>query len=442
MNLILFTCIVQILMWFVISYTIYKKNNDLFNTGVIISSLFIIYFPLKILGSYYGFSYIQNPFEYLSVDFIIFSMLLANVSVFLIIFPFLFCRRFKIKADRSAFVIKKNIKYPTIIFFLILFFIIKVTIFGFDRIYAITNIDLLLETPEIFSNERAGGGWRAILHHVAFVILFFHFYLVFLNWASWNKIYKFFYVILFLSMLYPLLVITYSKHEMIYPLFLCLIVIHCLKLLNGSKSLSYIHGVLLALGFFGLIIIAGMLRYGIYVGTFLEWLFIPFDSADNFTFILSRIDNMFWGDMFLLPTIENLFISPIPRQLWPDKPFVNGFLRIQEIYLPYHFSGYTGETVSTTLMGEFMVSGGILFLIIGSIMTGLILYYFYDLYFTSNRLSMTCIHAFIILNIYELYRGGTRIFPMFMIGLFVFLLLIPLLNKIFIDGNNSQNVAK
>jgi hypothetical protein len=109
--------------------------------------------------------------------------------------------------------------------------------------------------------------------------------------------------------------------------------------------------------------------------------------------------------MDFLPLIEN-FTSLIPRFLWPDKPLVMSAFRVQELYLFERFSGPLGETVSTSLPGSAIISGGVLFMVFSSFMIGIIYKYVYEKAVLSKSWIMKGLQVMMLLLCNSIMRQG------------------------------------
>jgi len=141
-----------------------------------------------------------------------------------------------------------------------------------------------------------------------------------------------------------------------------------------------------------------------------------FDAPDNLAVILLRMNDIWFGDLEFKPTIDYIFIKPIPRFLWPNKPLVLGNMYIMSEYLPERFTDYTGEVVSPSMAGEMIVSGGVLFMAIWSFFLGLLFAVFYQRAHRKESSPLSIVlYIWLILNVFNVLRSGTGIISPFIV---------------------------
>jgi hypothetical protein len=135
-----------------------------------------------------------------------------------------------------------------------------------------------------------------------------------------------------------------------------------------------------------------------------------FDAPDNLSFIMSRVDDWWAGDLAFAPTLQYTFLSAIPRVVWRDKPLVMGNQYIMQRYLPERFTDETGEVISPSMAGEMLVSGGFWFVIGWSLLLGIVLTLVYRWTQKHRRSPLAlAVYVWLCLNVFNLLRSGTGI---------------------------------
>ncbi|NJM99039.1 MAG: oligosaccharide repeat unit polymerase [Phormidesmis sp. RL_2_1] len=157
--------------------------------------------------------------------------------------------------------------------------------------------------------------------------------------------------------------------------------------------------------------IAGVLR-GVAQG------YIPTEQIDTATWLrLSSAEdaNMLDGFVMLKEAFTHIvpfrfgmahieiLMRPIPRALWPNKPVGGGYLQAVGLVDPT-----TGSTLgfSPTLFGDFYSEGGLIAIIIFSILYGLLFAYIVRLSLKLHPFSGLLIRAILLSSMVPLLRGG------------------------------------
>ncbi|MFP3014198.1 MAG: ECA oligosaccharide polymerase [Arsenophonus sp.] len=132
----------------------------------------------------------------------------------------------------------------------------------------------------------------------------------------------------------------------------------------------------------GSIIIVGMFwlalkRYGLDISDikdFYAFLYLTRDTFspwENLSLLLDNYDEIqFQG---LAPIVRDFYVF-IPNWLWPEKPKI--IFNTANYFTRQVLNDYSGLAISPTLIGSFVVMGGVIFIPIGAIVVGLIIKWF------------------------------------------------------------------
>lgn len=101
-------------------------------------------------------------------------------------------------------------------------------------------------------------------------------------------------------------------------------------------------------------------------------------------------------------TVDFIF-SPIPRSIWPDKPY-NFNSQMTQYYLPDQFANLIVSDF--TMLGELLVNFGVVGLAFGSFIFGLLINYFNKIYIVSKDNFFYFWYPFMILKPMSVLYGG------------------------------------
>jgi oligosaccharide repeat unit polymerase len=442
--LLFWALIVDILVWVAVAHAIAVTKKNTLHIGVIFSGLFILSYPLKFLASFFGFS-VMNPLV-LSEEWLWLSFLIFNISGVMFLIPMLIVKK-NVANTKSHKVreiqIKKNFIWPLLFFALI---IIGVS-YGMRAIDAVFSFSTEIMHSRIAerADERLGSGPLVLLRTIGEVMLALSLFRLAELWLRYKKIHRILVIILILLICLFLLVVSGSKHQGLMPLCYFIIFLNIKMVTSGlnvwsfsTVSMAGLIGLMLV-GIFG--VVRGLggaeeipfsdLAFQVFIQ-----LSNAFDAPDNLSFILSRVENIWFGDLYFEPTIQYI-VGTIPRFLWPDKPVIMGNLFIQEIYLYERFTDEMGEVISPSMPGEMIVSGGIIFMSFWSLILGLF-YAFHTKYaYQSNNWVWKILYAFLVINVFNILRSGTGFlaaYILFSFAVFIIWLVLKLANGMFIKN--------
>ena len=161
---------------------------------------------------------------------------------------------------------------------------------------------------------------------------------------------------------------------------------------------------------------------------FLFLLAIPFDAFDNAVTIINRFYYENYTLLFVPGDISYLaesFLNYVPRAVWPEKPEVQGFWRIQRDYLPNLYSGTNGMSVSTSLPVDILLNFG---LPLGSMLLFIIARFLKNV--DLNNIHLGYMYPFIVIFAVEFSRGGFRNFWFVILQLIATIILIKIISLV------------
>lgn len=403
--------VADMFIWIGLARFIANTKKDTLHIGVLFSLLFIVTYPLKFLASLFGFA-VMNPLV-LHEKWLWWSFFIFNLSGIMFLLPMLAMK----SVVRTVAYPKENAK-PRINWVLPFMAVAIIAIsYGPQAVIAAFSFstDVLQSRIEERGDERLGSGPMALLRSVGDVLLALSLLRIATVWLI-SKGRQKLQIVIFLAMISLfLLTVSGSKHQGLEPLFYFVVFLNLSKVI--SKADNWKFSSVLKGGFIGVLLVGvfGLIRgfgsvvdesgYGMWFQVFVQ-LSNAFDGPDNLAYILSRMGNIWLGDLSFEPTFQYIAGS-VPRFLWPDKPVIMGNLFIQQIYLFERFSSETGEVISPSMPGEMLVSGGVFFMCIWSFLLGLFFSLHYKLAYQSKNWVWTVLYAFLAANVFNVLRSGT-----------------------------------
>ena len=364
MNSVITVSLINCLIWILFAYYISRKRKDSLHIANIFILLFVLTYPIKLILTELGFSILDSSLY--GADWQIYALFIANVSAFLFVCGALLSSRkalsFNVNDVQSINQEKPGkIPWGWFAFFMVLL----VSAYGVGPFANVFSQALLLDFMSIKSDFRTNRALAALCTQGYLVCL-----ILFMNkviYAKHNFLSIALQVSLWTFMSYLLISLTGSKYTALLPLASYFLLVNT-KRVKNLKPLAFPKMLLLGLGGIIMLMLFAYLRgFGsfqdesfseIIYTAFVQFTY-AFDGPDNLTIILYRLSDFWFGDLNFAPTIQNVFISPIPRFLWPDKPEVLSNLFIMKEYLFERYTDHLGEVISPSMAGENDPVGGI-----------------------------------------------------------------------------------
>ncbi len=428
MSLVVIVSTFSIAFWVFIAWRLSARFSDAMHFGVLFALLFVVNYPLKLIFTEYGFPSAMDSLA-LEPIYRLMALGLSNLCALAFVAPLFF---FKLRVPLGT-----PEDYPQVLqtkktyLWLFLFLGFEIIGVGPEKLVYLLDFGRATDLIEIRTEERLDSAMAGLLRFAGMAALIMHVSSVASKWVLLGKKSYFMVFIVWPGIMYFFLVLTGSKQSVLILPLLAVILFNYYRRIYRQKFYSFqtIMGFLLV----GVLLVGllGYLRgFGTLYGNPLEQMLqqglYAFDAIDNFAFIIYRMGDYWRGDLDFLPTIHNLSVSVVPRFFWPDKPLVMSNQFIMQIYLPERFTGHLGEAVSPSMPGEFMLSGGIFFMLFWSAAIGLLFYFFYfKTHQPKAKLFFLMGYLFLAININNLLRSGDG-----MLGIFVVFCVVALIVRL------------
>jgi hypothetical protein len=410
---VLVWCGVSALCWTALGSAIALKTRDGLHLGTIFCLLFAVSYPIKLAGTVFGFAAMNS--DILGAEWQLRSLGLANVSAVFFVVPVIVGARRQQKTD--AFEVARRTHDSCAMVWLVAAMVLLTTSYGFAALRGIVSIDAWSELREQRDQARLfSGGW-ALIRDAGIFCLITHFGGAVRRWERLDVVQRVGLVLIWGVVGYILLAVSGSKYMALLPLAISLFMANFIRIERHGSGIPLSRTAgwgLMALVGIGL---TGYLRgftaladdENIALSALIQASF-AFDAPDNLSFILSRVNNWWTGDLEFVPTLQYMFLGPFPRILWPDKPLVMGNLYIMQHYLSERFTDELGEVINPSMAGEMLVSGGLWFVIVWSLLLGIgcILVYRWAQRHRDSRIALAT-QVWLSLNVFNLLRSGTGI---------------------------------
>jgi len=364
-------------------------------------------YPVKLILSKYGFSVLDS--NTLGISYQQQSLYISFFCSVLFLIPALFFH--KVKSPPDLNINKHNLASLKLIIIIFGIFVLLSNDLNAIKSALTLQFDAINDINKAKGAERQNSSFKAIFSNVSTALITVFCY----NLANTaKKLFSMINVMKVLAIGFFMLLVTSSKMTAIYPIAAYVISVSMIYVNRGGK-INYFKIILSFLLFLVLTAFAGFIRAITSETDFsvahmaLIQLLNAFDMPDNFAFILSRINDFWLGDRNLSLTWEYLFVAFIPRFLWPDKPDVFGNMSVMRDYFFERYGGFSGEVLSPSMPGEMMVSGGMIFLIMWSLIVGSLYYIIVNKAYYSKNKVWIILYIWSLINLVNLLRSGSGV---------------------------------
>jgi hypothetical protein len=405
-------CAVSAAAWLLLGTRIAAKRRDGFHPGTIFCLLFAWTYPLKLIGTTLGFAVLNS--SQLGSEWQLTALALANVAAAMFVLPVILGAKAHHASEGGA---PDTVDRASGLGWLVAAMTLIVASYGFYALRNIFAFDVLAEISEQRGETRTYSAMSALVRDAGTFCLITHFAVVMRRWASMRTGARLMYGLVWCGAAYAMLAVSASKYQGLLPFAAGVLVANLLRVERTGRGFALSRTVAWSLVAVVGISTAGYLRgFGAiqstegFVLTSVTQMSHAFDAPDNLSFILSRIDNPWTGDLAFAPTLQYLVLSSIPRAAWPEKPLVLGNQYIMQHYLSERFTDEAGEAISPSMAGEMLLSGGVWFVIVWSLVLGIGCMTVYRL--AHRHLdSPVAVAAYVwmSLNIFNLLRSGTGV---------------------------------
>ena len=411
---VLVWCIFSAVVWVVIGSVIARRREDGLHPAAIFCMLFALSYPLKLFATSYGFASLDSSM--LDVEWRLWALGLANVSAAMFVLPVALGARPVHRELRHAEE-PDPWRKSAAVGWLLTAMALLVASYGFDSLWQILSFEALTELRKQRDQSRLFSAPAALMRDAGTFCLITHLGVVIRGWTSLGHGLRLSYLLSWGAFTYVLLAISGSKYMGLLFFGIVVLVANVVNIERHGRgfrlSRTAVWGIIAFVG----IGLTGYLRGfgeiptadGFIIAALIQTAY-AFDAPDNLSFILSRAENWWTGDLAFAPTLQYMFLGAIPRALWRDKPLVMGNLYIMQRYLPERFTDETGEVVNPSMAGEMLLSGGLWFVVFWSLILGVMfmLVYRWAQTHRGSRVALA-LNVWLSLNVFNLLRSGTGI---------------------------------
>lgn len=435
-NTIIFIIILSFMWIIIILSFITKKRGSIFHPYIFYNFMYSLYYPLGLILHYMAYKmgieklWFSSPYLVIKYSIVIFYYFLLFIFIFNITYLAL---KIFFSFGKVKFTYVKKLKFiinKKLILFISLFFCISVLLL----IFYIKSIGLFLLNEGYILTQQIKAG-RGIFKSIVYVFTFFFFSMVLLIIRiKINK--KLGYILGFLLCVF--LLITIGERKISVSIVIPLIIYDYLNF--GFKirniMLSLIIGVLLiSWGFIrgrGLLNVTPIYNFNFFVFIIGNYL----GSYSHLEPLANIIDlhlhkEIFWSKIFI-----DYFYYNVPRFLSPNKPLVVG---PQSIITPIFNLPEENLTVVPSSIGEAILAGGIIGLVIYGILHAIFIYFIERLIYKKafTDINYFCLYSFILIYIiFAMNRSGFFVVTSELI-MFILFGIIFLTEKYFFQLLNS-----
>jgi WzyE protein len=411
---VLASCTVSALVWVAVGWAVAQARKDGLHLATIFSLLFAVSYPLKLIATSYGFASLNSVA--LGEEWRLRALGLANLSAAIFVLPVIL-RAMPARLDLQPTETPAQERMSAAVGWLLTAMVLLIASYGFDSLWRILSFEALTELREQRDQSRLFSAPTALMRDAGTFCLITHFGIAIRGWERLGRGLRISYVLSCSAVAYVLLAISGSKYMGLLPFAIAILVANAIHIERHGRGFRFTQTAawgLIAIVGIGL---TGYLRGfgeiptpdGFIVAALIQTAY-AFDSPDNLSFILSRTENWWTGDLSFAPTLQYMFLSPIPRAVWAEKPLVMGNQYIMQRYLAERFTDESGEVISPSMAGEMLVSGGFWFVIVWSLILGILVagVYRWTQTHRGSRLSLA-VYTWLCLNVFNLLRSGTGI---------------------------------
>lgn len=408
--------IIGIIAWLFIIIKFRRKNDDNLHPMVVFLLFYILNYPVKMIATKYGIHLIDsNAFgEHTQI----LALILSDISTMLIIA--IFSYKPKIKGDLNERLWSGTYDFwNASIFFVALFILSGRIVYGRGSVSRMFSLTAMMDYRAYRSTENIGGGVAGVFGVVMTISMYAFIYLG-VNTTMRKPIRK---KLLFLGVVAMLTWYGYAQTLakttlLMTPIAFIISCQMCSKRSGGKGIPLRWIGVVGMAGLFAVAVmeLTDVMEVREVTGSRAEALlnsfFNPsFDAPDNLTAILNRMDNIWIGELKFIPFLYNLFLSKIPRAIWPGKSPVNGKIMIVREFLPeFYVNDRQYNSASPSIVGDGLASGGLIFVLVLSAAYGILFYNLYQKAVESDNLISNLLYIYFIANLNNFCRGGSDIF--------------------------------
>lgn len=405
----------SITLWTGIILYIRKKNKDNLHPIIILLLFYLLNYPIKMIATKYGIYLIDS--NAIGEEKQIEALALSDFSMFFIYVAFSF--KPKIRKNLTKRLLTNTYDFGNAYIFFTFVFIISGWIsYGAESLSRMLSLSSMMDYRAYRSVTGYGGGMGGLLSTIMTISIYSLIYLGVAETYKKSLRKKLLFLLEIVIFTWYAYAQTLAKTTLLMSPIVLLVSYHMCSKKNGGKGISLkLIGIIGVSGLFAVAVmeLTDVLAVREITGSrgvaLLNSFFNPsFDAPDNLTAIIDRIDSIWFGQLSYKPFLYNLFLSKIPRVLWPGKSAINGKIMIVKNLLPEFFVSNTNyNSASPAIAGDALASGGIFFVVVISIIYGALFYNIYTTAKNTDNLIPNLLYLFLISNFNNFCRGGSDI---------------------------------
>lgn len=414
MNSVVFYCVISAVIWSVIAIRCIKKTDDIFNYVTVFILFYLLNYQIKMIATKNGI-YLLNSNQF-GDDMQMLAMVLSDFSALLIVFP-MFLEKRKINYNTE---VANRLGYRNWFYTICVMFVISIGLcilaYGISSLTDITSIEAMVNRRTWRALNRHGSGGKETLRSIATLLELSIVYFTVIGWKQMKRMQKIISLGMIGFLAWYFFSIYLAKTDLLLPLMGFAIIYNAVTKQKCGRGIPITWAfrilvlVIILIPILDLIDVASSSKDGFLAFATLRNFFVPsFDCPDNLTAILSRMNNVFLGDGNFTPLIYNLFASKIPRAIWPSKNPLGSKVMIVKDYLPEFYEGGASTTASPSIVGDAIVSMGLISVAILSIVYGIIFYHLYKKMRYEGDYFYTIIYASLCTSMNSFCRSGSGI---------------------------------
>lgn len=411
--MVIFYCIFSSISWLVFALLLMKKYRDNLNIVSVFLMFYILNYPIKLIATKFGIHLIDS--NQFGEGYQLAAVILSDVTALFILWGFTLGSRVKpFKIVRES----ENIQAVHGTWFWgILFVLCGFMTYGASSITRMVSYADMLEFRIYRAEHRLGNGILGVFMTIMDLCLCAMIY----AWIHIRKrtIRSSVLALLIFCFMWYTFANTLSKTSALSPVVVAVLMWNIKEVKAGRKGLKVSNIILLGIAGVTLISMIELMdvksvkdNISIYERAYLaiQSFFNPsYDVIDNLTAILYRVKDPVLGDLGWMPFLYNLILSKIPRSIWRTKYPGDGKLMIIEHMLPEFYDGLQSSAASPSILGDALVSGGVLLVLLAVLIYGFLFYWIYRKAMSSEKWVWVVLYCYSFIGLNSFCRDGSGI---------------------------------
>lgn len=405
-------CVLSSIVWIAVVLLLMRRYRDNLNIVSVLLMFYILNYPIKLIATKFGIHLIDS--NQFGEGYQLTAIILSDVTTLFILLGFRLgsrVRPFKIVRESEDIQAVYGLWFWGLLFVLCGFMTYGAT--SVTRMFSYTE---MLEFRTYRAEHRLGNGILGLL----MVVMDLCFFAIIYAWVHIRKrtIRSKVLALLILCFMWYTFANTLSKTSALSPVVVAVLMWNIKEVKAGRKGIKVRNIILLGIAGVALISMIELMdvktieniSVGERVYLAIKSFFNPsYDVIDNLTAILYRVKDPVLGDLRWMPFLYNLILSKIPRSIWRTKYPGDGKLMIIEHILPEFYDGLQSSAASPSILGDALVSGGILLVLLAVLIYGFLFYWIYRKAMSSEKWVWVVLYCYSFIGLNSFCRDGSGI---------------------------------